>query len=340
MSKQNKKRQPHPHLPMTLGIDFGGTKILAAVVDPQGHILGMAKRKTHPERGANYVMERIARTALEAVENAHLELSAIEAACIGAPGVANSHAGVVEFTPNLPDWVNIPLGPRLQELLGVPVLVENDVNAGTFGEAATGAARGFDSVVGIFPGTGIGGGIVLDGTLWRGARNAAAEIGHMVMIIDGPLCGCGRRGCIEALAARTAIERDIKGEIRGGRSSIVTDLIDIEHEHITSGVLARALAAGDNVITDVMTRAAHHLGIFTASLVNALDPQCVVYGGGLIEACGDFILPIIRTTTYRYLIRPVAPEDLPILEAALGDHAVVIGCAMLARTTMSKAVER
>ena len=331
MAKKRNDKNPLANLPgVTLGIDLGGTKILAAVVDEQGRILGEAKRKTHAERGVDEVIARIAKTAEEAVAAAHLDMAAIRAVGIGAPGVADHHTGVLEFAPNLPDWTNVPLGMRLQQLLGVPVLVENDVNAGTYGEATAGAARGYGSVVGVFPGTGIGGGIVLDGRLWRGARNAAAEIGHMVVLIDGPQCGCGRRGCIEALASRTAIERDILGEIRGGRSSLVTQWIDVENEPITSGVLARALEEGDPVITDVVTRAAYHLGIFTASVVNALDPECIVYGGGLIEACGRFMLPIIRSTTYRYLIRPVAPENLPILEAALGDNAVVIGCAMLA----------
>jgi glucokinase len=332
--KDRTNNHDQSHASMMMGIDLGGTKILAAVVDPQGRIIGTAKRKTRPERGVDQVIERIAEAAFKAVADAGLDMSAIDAVGIGAPGVADHHTGVLEFAPNLPDWTNIALGTRLNKLLDVPVFVENDVNAGTYGEASAGIARGFNSVVGVFPGTGIGGGIMLDGKLWRGARNAAAEIGHMVVLIDGPLCGCGRRGCIEALAARTAIERDILGEIRAGRSSIVTDLIDIEHDRITSGTLATALDQQDPVITDIIGRAAYHLGIFTASLVNALDPECVVYGGGVIEACGDFMLPIIRESTYRYLIRPVDPENLPILEAALGDDAVVVGAAMLARASL------
>ena len=316
---------------LTLGIDLGGTKILAAVVDQEGRILGTAKRKTRSERGFEEVIDRIARTAVDAVRQANLDLSMIQGIGIGAPGVVDHKRGVLEFAPNLPDWINIPLGARLQDLLGLPVLVENDVNAGTYGEAKAGAARGYNSVVGVFPGTGIGGGIVLDGELWRGARNAAGEIGHMVVMIDGPVCGCGRRGCIEALASRTAIERDIWGEIRGGRSSLIAEQIDPgAGQLITSGVLADALAQKDAVVTDVLERASYHLGIFTASVVNVLDPDCIVYGGGLIEACADFMLPIIRETTYRHLIRPVEPEKLPILQAALGDDAVLIGSAILA----------
>lgn len=326
MPKQETSIQPG----LTLGIDLGGTKILAAVVDQNGHVIGTAKRKTRAERGVVEVLDRIARTAEEAVSAAHLAMPAIEAVGIGAPGVADHNTGVLEFAPNLPDWTNVPLGPRLQQVLGVPVFVENDVNAGTYGEISAGAGRGYSSVVGVFPGTGIGGGIVLNGQLWRGARNAAAEIGHMIMMVDGPVCGCGRRGCIEALASRTAIERDIFGELRGGRSSYVEGLIAPEDNQITSGMIADALAHNDALVCDVMQRAAYYLGVFTASLVNTLDPACVIYGGGLIEACGPFMLPIIERNTYRHLIRPVDPEKLPILRAGLGDFAVLIGSALLA----------
>jgi glucokinase len=334
--KNGHKEQEHsqPQSALMLGIDLGGTKILAAVIDQQGRIMGSAKRKTRAERGVEDVIARIAKTAQEAVANAHLDMSLIEAVGIGAPGVADYNTGVIEFAPNLDNWTNIPLGPMLQQALGVPVFVENDVNAGTYGEASVGAAKSYASVVGVFPGTGIGGGIILNGELWRGAHNAAGEIGHAVMLIDGPRCGCGRRGCIEALASRTAIERDILGEIRGGRTSIVTQLVNIETEQITSGTLAKALEEGDALVTDIIERASYHLGVFTAAMINSLDPACVVYGGGLIEACGPAMLPIIRETTYRYLIRPVEPEHLPIIEAALGDNAVLVGAAMLASASL------
>lgn len=321
-----------------LGIDLGGTKILAAVVDHEGRIIGSAKRKTHPERGVDEVIDRIAKTARDAVAEAHLEMSQIWAVGIGAPGVADYSAGVIEFAPNLENWVNVALGPCLHNLLDVPVFVENDVNAGTYGETAVGAARGYRSVLGIFPGTGIGGGIIIDGRLLRGAHNAGAEVGHMVVMIDGPLCGCGRRGCIEALASRTAIERDIIGEIRAGGSSVISELVDLDATgQITSGVLKTALDRHDALVSNILERAAYHLGIFTASLVNALDPECIVYGGGLIEACGDFLLPIISDTMYRFLIRPVEPEKLPVLPAALGDNAVLLGAAMLARASLGEA---
>ncbi len=323
---------------LMLGIDLGGTKILAAVVDEQGRILGAAKRKTRAESGVDEVIERIASAAKKAVKQAGVDLSMIEAIGIGAPGVADHNTGVLEFAPNLPDWTNVPVGPRLQKMLGVPVFLENDVNVGTFGEAAAGAGRSYGSVVGVFPGTGIGGGIVLDGRLWRGARNAAAELGHMVLMIDGPTCGCGRRGCIEALASRTAIERDIWGEIRGGQRSIITELVEPGEVDIRSSVLSAALDARDPVVTTIMERAAYHLGVFTGSVVNAIDPDCVIYGGGLIEACGDFLMPIIREHTYRHLLRPVEPEHLPILVAELGDSAAVVGSALLAHAAIMEGV--
>ena len=344
MAKKDKSNRKRAQTPfgngVRLGIDLGGTKILAGVVDDQGRILGSAKRKTRAERDVDDVIARVVKTAQDAVSAARLDLRAISAVGIGAPGVANPRTGVIEFAPNLTDWVGVPLGARLEKAFGVPVIVENDVNAGAYGEATVGAAAGYRSMVGIFPGTGIGGGIVLDGKLLRGAHNGAGEIGHVVVLIDGPRCGCGRRGCIEALASRTAIERDILGELRGGRQSIITKLIDRDggEAQISSSQLASALQAHDALVTDVIKRAAHHLGIFTAGMINVLDPECVVYGGGLIEACGDVMLPIIRETTYRYLIRPLEPEKLPILEAALGDNAVLLGAAMLAREAVPSVV--
>ena len=333
--KTHRKRAPTPFgTGVQLGIDLGGTKILAGVVDAQGRILGSAKRKTRAERDVDEVVARVVKTAQDAISDARLDLRAIDAAGIGAPGVADVRSGVIEFAPNLSDWVDVPLGPRLEKALGIPVLVENDVNAGTYGEATVGAAAGHRSVVGIFPGTGIGGGIILDSKLLRGAHNGAGEIGHVVVLIDGPRCGCGRRGCIEALASRTAIERDILGELRGGRQSMITRLLESDDAQIGSSQLATALEAHDPLVTDVIERAAHHLGIFTAGMINVLDPECVVYGGGLIEACGDVMLPIIRETTFRYLLRPLDPDKLPILEAALGDNAVLLGAAMLARESV------
>ena len=257
---------------------------------------------------------------------------------IGAPGVANPRTGVIEFAPNLTDWVGVPLGARLEKAFGVPVVVENDVNAGAYGEATVGAAAGYRSMVGIFPGTGIGGGIVLDGKLLRGAHNGAGEIGHVVVLIDGPRCGCGRRGCIEALASRTAIERDILGERRGGRQSIITKLIDLDGDEaqISSGQLASALQAHDALVTDVIKRAAHHLGIFTAGMIN-VSIRVRRLRRRIDEACGDDAAHHPRDDV-SLPDPPAEPEKLPILKRPWEIMQYVM--AMLARGRAVSGVSR
>ena len=207
-----------------IGVDLGGTKILAGVVDSNGALLGQSKRPTKPSAGVDAVLDRMAKTVREAVEAAGLKLSDMAGLGTGAPGPLDPDKGVVLHTPNLP-WVNVPLAKMLSERLDdLPVFIENDVNLGTYGECAFGAGVGAQDVVGIFVGTGLGGGLVLGGELRQGWRKACAEVGHMILLADGPVCGCGKRGCAEALASRTAIERDIWAGIKAGRESVIPEL--------------------------------------------------------------------------------------------------------------------
>jgi glucokinase len=212
----------------------------------------------------------------------------------------------------------------------LPVYIENDVNAGTFGEYVFGAARGVRNVVGIFPGTGIGGGIIIDGKLHHGFRDSAAEIGHMVIMVDGPLCGCGKRGCAEALASRTAITRDIKAALYMGRKSMITDLAGKDPRRITSGSLVEAWKAGDELVCEVLTAAQRYLGILTGSVVNLLDPEMIVFGGGMVEALGDEFLEPVRLIARNYYILRRDVESIQLVTSQLGDFAVVLGAAAIA----------
>ena len=200
-----------------VGMDLGGTKILAGVVDANGKILGQAKRATKPEAGTEAVVERMVKIVREALAAADLKPADIAAVCSCAPGTIDAERGVVRFAPNLHNWENVPLAKMLSTALGLPAFIENDVNLGTLGEHALGAGQGVGNVIGIFVGTGIGGGLILNGKLWGGWRGGAGEVGHTVVLAEGPLCGCGSRGCVEALASRTAIERDIWAGIKAGR---------------------------------------------------------------------------------------------------------------------------
>lgn len=312
-----------------MGIDLGGTKILAAVVNGDGAILGMAKKKTKGEQGPDSVIKRIVDTANEAAAAAKISLKAIAGVGVGAPAPVDFETGVVYSAPNLPGWDEIPLGARLQAALGAPVRVDNDVNLGTLGEFSLGAGRGCQHMVGIFVGTGVGGGIVVNGQLHRGARYAAGEVGHMIVQPDGPLCGCGRRGCLEAFASRTAIERAARAGLAAGRPSVLTELLAAEKDRMTSGVIKQALEAQDPLMMEAVGLAQRYLGLLVANLVNALDPEMVVFGGGVVEALGNAFVQPIHATALPYFLQQRNADKIRIVPATLGDHAGVLGGAAL-----------
>ncbi len=321
-----KKKKPARYV---IGMDLGGTKILAAVVNKRGRIQGEAKTKTRPDEGPEAILKRMAAVARQAVRNAQVDWSAIQGLGVGAPGPLNPETGIVHHAPNLPGWDEVPLAPRLSKLLGIPVFLENDVNLGTLGEHVLGAGRGTKDMAGIFVGTGVGGGLILGGKLRSGYRHAAAEVGHMVVLAGGPVCGCGKQGCLEALASRTAIERDIRAALNTGRESLVSGLSKGD-EPLTSGILAEAFRQGDPLVTEVLSRAQWYLGLLTASIVNLIDPEMVVLGGGLVEAMGEEFLEPIRQTARQHFIQQADADQVQIVAARLGDHAGVLGAAVLA----------
>ena len=324
--------------PYVIGMDLGGTKILAAVVDAEGRILAEAKRATGADDGPDAVIKRMARTARKAARSAGIEWSAVTGLGVGAPGPIDPESGFVYNPPNLPDWDEIALAPRLSAALELPVFLENDVNLGTLGEHALGAGRGTKDMVGIFVGTGVGGGLILDGKLRSGFRHAAGEAGHMIVLADGPVCGCGKRGCLESVASRTAIERDIRLGIAAGRESLIPKLVK-EKGRFTSGVLARALRKGDPLVTEVMGRAQWYLGLLAASIVNLIDPEMIVFGGGVVEALGKEFLRPIRVTARQHYIQQSDADRVRIVAAKLGDHAGILGAAVLARRRASPGTE-
>jgi glucokinase len=316
-----------------VGVDLGATKVLAGVIDANCEIVATAKRATKGDQGVNSVVERIAKTVKESVKQAGLSLSDIAGVCSAAPGALNPDEGVVRFAPNLEAWQNVPFAHLLSEqLTGVPVFIENDGNLGALGELTQGVGRGVRNLVGIFVGTGIGGGIVLDGKLWRGTHMAAGEIGHMVILAEGPVCGCGRRGCLESVASRTAIERDIRLGLRAGRETMMGELIKRDgRDRITSGVVAEAYEKRDPLVYEVISRAQHYLGIFCGSVINFLDPQMIVIGGGVAEALGEAYVRPVRDIAYQYAMNRRDAQNVKIVLSELGDHAVLVGAAVYAR---------
>ena len=313
-----------------VGVDLGGTKILAAVFDEHGKLLSREKKATKPELGVTGVLQRIEECIHEALAAAALPHTAIAALGIGVPGPVDTKGEVVRVAPNL-HWHNVPLARLLRQRLDIPVAVVNDVQAGTLAVGEYGTGRGLKSFVCMFIGTGLGGGIVIDGQLYRGSTGMAGEVGHMAVIPDGgPKCGCGNRGCLEAVASRSAICRRIVREIEDGRKSVVKQLCDGDLTRIRSRILSTAYRQGDELVREVIHDVCHYTGIGAAILINAFNPQAVILGGGVIEALGDRMLPRITKSAWAHVIAP-SPERIRIKDTGLGDDAGILGAALAAR---------
>ena len=313
----------------TLGIDMGGTKILAGVVDQSGNILGQAKRKTQAEQSPEAVMDRIVQTAYEALAQAGVGIEAADQVGVGAPGPLDPVQGVILEAPNL-GWKNVRIKDYLEAKFGKPCHIYNDVNAGTWGEYILGAGRGSQNCVGVFVGTGIGGGLVFNGVLFEGSGHLAGEIGHLHVRLKGPRCGCGKHGCLETFASRTAVARMIRRAQKRGLKTSVNDLVKDKNAQIRSGAIKKAFAQGDPVVKKAVEKAAAFLGIGLASVANLLNPDRFVLGGGLVEALGEPYIALVRR---RFEARafPSVVKSAQIVEATLGDNAGLLGAALLAR---------
>ncbi|HIJ65711.1 MAG TPA: ROK family protein, partial [Candidatus Hydrogenedentes bacterium] len=235
--------------------------------------------------------------------------------------------GVIIDTPNL-NWKDFPLGEALGRRFGVPVAVDNDVNVGTYGEWCFGDVSDCADVLGVFPGTGIGGGVIVGGKLLHGFSGAAGEVGHMTIEVDGPYCGCGKRGCLEALASRIAIAKEVAALAARGDAPYIAENFGTDIANIRSGALAKAIEAGDAMVEDVVRRAAYYVGIAVANLINVLSPEAVVLGGGLVEAMESlFIEEATRAITDHAM--PFLRKNVRLVPAKLGDDAVVLGAARM-----------
>lgn len=313
-----------------VGLDLGGTKILAGVFNSSLESVATAKLSTKSQRGADKVIERIARCVQDAVDEADLNLKQIAAVGIGAPGAVDSENGTVIFAPNLEGWKDVPLKKDLEKLLDVPVFVENDCNICALGVYVAELKSKPRSMVGIFVGTGIGGGIILDGKLYSGFGHTAGEVGHMVLELNGPKCGCGNKGCFEALASRTAIFQQIKAGIKEGEKTLLTEMLGNDLEDLRSGDLRKAIRRGDKYVDKVIESAAEYIGVATANLINILNPEVVVLGGGVLEALADEMMSVIIETAKDYAM-PGSMKGVEIIASKLGDSAGITGGAVLAR---------
>jgi glucokinase len=315
--------------PPVIGIDLGGTKVLAGVVDAQSRILGRAKRSTPAREGAEAILRAIAEAVEEALGSAGLTSADVAGAGIGSPGPLDSEAGVILFSANMAVR-NFPLGPDLSRIIGKPVLVQNDVRVGGYGEFRLGAGRGHTDLIAAFVGTGIGGCVIVDGKVVNGSTGNAGEIGHICVKAKGPRCGCGRRGCMEALASRSAMARRVGKAIQKGAMSLLPASIATKPEKLKSKDLAAAFGAGDPVVVKEVHRAAHYLGVGLGSLMNVLGPQMIIIGGGVAAALGERYVEVVRASAHEQCLSD--PEGkIKVALAALGDDAGILGAALLAR---------
>ncbi|MEO6812242.1 MAG: ROK family protein [Isosphaeraceae bacterium] len=315
--------------PPVVGVDLGGTKIVVGVVDAKHQILGRAKRSTPAQKGGEAILEAILGAIGEALTEAALSVKDLAGVGVGSPGPLDPERGIILFSGNL-NVENYPLGPDLERALGRPVLVRNDVWAGGYGELRLGAGRGARDLITAFVGTGIGGCVIMRGEIVAGATGNAGELGHIVLKTNGPKCGCGQRGCLEALASRTAIARRIRKAIRRGESSTLSTALRSKSDRLKSHDLAAAYHGGDALAIKEVTRAAHYLGLGLASLINVLGPEVVVVGGGVTEALGASYLDLVRASARPHILYD-PDQKIRIEPAALGDDSGLLGAALMAR---------
>ncbi|HWT89881.1 MAG TPA: ROK family protein [Solirubrobacterales bacterium] len=310
------------------GIDLGGTKIQTAILDGQGEVVGQARRPTPTEGGPQDVADAMAEALREAAAQASVEPAALTGIGVGSPGDANEETGVVANAGNLPGWeAPFPLAETLEQSLGTEVRVGNDVQVATEAEFHLGAGREFRSLIGVFWGTGVGGGLVLDGKPWLG-RGAAGEIGHVVVKRGGARCPCGRRGCLEAYAGRKAMEAEARRRHEEGEK---TDLFKLMEKHgkprLTSGIWERALDHEDRLAEELVERAVEALGTGVASAVNLLDPEAVILGGGLGIRFGERLMGPLTAEMGKHLFADERPPAIRV--ASLGDLGGAVGASLL-----------
>ncbi|MCA1754708.1 MAG: ROK family protein [Spirochaeta sp.] len=307
-----------------MGFDMGATKMLCAVLDDTYNVIAKNKVKTKGS-GNDEIFSTICRCIDECLAKLPSDAPHLDGIGIACPGPIDEVNGIVRSAPNV-GVAEFPLRRLLEERYAVPVLLENDVNAGVFGELVAGAARGKQHVIGLFPGTGLGGGIIMNGELYAGATGGAGEIGHMTVQSDGRLCGCGGYGCLEALASRSAIAKDAVAAAAGGDAPALYAEVGTDLKKVTSGVLRRAIDGGDVVVKRMVERAAYFLGVGMANCVNIFNPELIVIGGGLVEKFGSEYLGVAEGVMRERAMSSLA-DTVVVAAAELGDYAAVIGAA-------------
>ncbi len=310
-----------------IGIDVGGTNVKIALVD-EGKIIYSNSVPTYAKMGYEYTVNNIKQAIKDLMKETNTEAKDIQGIGFDFPGQVDCKTGVVKLAPNIPGWVNVPIAQMIEEEFNIPTRIDNDVRCAALGELKFGAGRGCENFICITVGTGIGSGIVINGKVVRGASNAAGELGHIKLQMQGgPICGCGDTGCLEAFASGPSIVAMAQDYIRGGKSTKFREMAAAEGGEITPYMVAKAAEAGDPVAKRIFEIVGEYIGIGLTSVINLLNPEKVIIGGGVAEA-GDLLFdPIRRTIKERAMV--VAGEAVEIVPAELGNSAGVIGASML-----------
>jgi len=315
---------------LTVGIDLGGTKVFVVVVNSDGDVIARSKATTKVGAGVRGIGRQMKDAGTKALRKAGAGWDDVSRAGLAVPSSVDSDAGVVLHAPAL-GWRDEQIKAPLEKIFGRALTIANDVDCGTWAEFRAGAGHGCSSVAGYFVGTGLGGGLVVDGRLLRGKRGVAGEFGHEVIRYKGRPCGCGKRGCLEAYCSKTAFCREFDRLInRRGEKSILTDLMGSDFSKgIRSKVLAKAYRKGDDVTHSVVHKGMRMLGVASANMMAIAGPDCLVYGGGVMEALGKELLPTVEDSIKEHLFA-LAPGDVTLRLSMLEDDAVALGAALLA----------
>ena len=317
-----------------MGFDLGGTKMLAQVYDDKWNVIAKERKRTKPGTSERAGVDRILETIQEALKKAELTPERLKGIGIGCPGPIDMDNGILLDLPNL-GWEAVPLREQISKALGIPVAVLNDVDAGTYAEYRMGAAQGVRSAIGIFAGTGIGGGCIYQGEILRGTKVSAFEIGHIQVMSNGPRCGCGQRGCLESVASRLAIAAQAARTAYRGDAPHLLEHSGVDLSKIRSGALSTSIAQGDKAIQDIIVEASRYIGIAVATAVNLMAPECIVLGGGLVEAMPDLFVPnVLRSANKR--VMPAYRDSFQVVQAALEDDAGVLGAALWAEHRLAE----
>lgn len=307
-----------------VGIDLGGTNIVAGVVNEKYEIISKAKTPTNRPRSCEAICEDMARVALEAVALAGLTVDDIESVGVGAPGTVNSDTGVIEYSNNL-DFYDAPVARLIRKVIDKPVYCENDANAAAYGEFVAGSAKGANNAVCITLGTGVGGGIIIDGKIYSGFNFAGAELGHMVVEVDGPKCTCGRCGCFEVYSSATGLIRMTKESMDANPGSKMHEMMG---DHVSGRLAFNAMRAGDEAAKGVVDKYIKYLAAGIANTINIFQPEVLCIGGGVCNE-GDALLVPLKEAVNREIYTRRGGKNTEIVIATLGNDAGIIGAAFL-----------